>query len=103
MVDDNEVVKGRVGEVEEQIAGLTKGRGRRGRKRKRMQTGGRIEFGVTCSTTELRPPPSCAPHQDACSASHPINYDTTPTPYRPLKRGQTKSCYDLISKKSILT
>ena len=43
MLHENVLIKARVRELEEQIAELTK---RRGRKRKRIQTGGTIEFGV---------------------------------------------------------
>jgi hypothetical protein len=32
---------------------------------------------VTCPTTELRGPPSCAPHQNAPSASYLIHYNST--------------------------
>ena len=43
MLHENVLIKAHVRELEEQIAELTK---RRGRKRKRIQTGGTIEFGV---------------------------------------------------------
>jgi hypothetical protein len=43
MLHENILIKARVRELEEQVAELTK---RRGRKRKRIQTGGTIEFGA---------------------------------------------------------
>jgi hypothetical protein len=43
MLHENVLIKARVRELEEQVAELTK---RRGRKRKRIQTGGTIEFGA---------------------------------------------------------
>ena len=43
MLHENVLIKARVRELEEQVAELTK---RRGRKRKRIQTGGTLEFGA---------------------------------------------------------
>ena len=43
MLHENVLIKARVRELEEQVAELTR---RRGRKRKRIQTGGTIEFGA---------------------------------------------------------
>ena len=46
MLHENVLIKARVRELEEQLAAVTK---RRGRKRKRIQTGGTLDFGAGAS------------------------------------------------------